>query len=228
MRPIFIRLIAGILLIYGLAGLAVSLWGANQATQLFGDARATLDTTYSVDSESMARTIARTLGSAASASSAGSESLSRAQESIRAGSASAAELSNAMSALGNDLSFELFGTRPFADVVGPVRRSSQNLSTLASSLTTTEQSLDANRQSFDELERELRDLESQSNQVADRIAAATESRALSRTISSAEWLANLVIGGFALQSVLFLAIGCALLLVAPPRVTAIVPPLDGE
>src|SRR5215212_9298670 len=154
MRPIFIRLIAGILLIYGLAGLAVSLWGANQAAQLFGDARATLEVTSSVDSNLMARTIGRTLGRAASASSAGSESLIRAQESIRAGSASAAELSNAMSALGNDLSFELFGTRPFADVVDPIRRSSQNLSTLASSLTTTEQSLDANRQSFDELGRE--------------------------------------------------------------------------
>jgi hypothetical protein len=228
MRPIFIRLIAGILLIYGLAGLAVSLWGANQAAQLFGDARATLEVTSSVDSSLMARTIGRTLGSAASASSAGSESLIRAQESIRAGSASAAELSNAMSALGNDLSFELFGTRPFADVVDPIRRSSQNLSTLASSLTTTEQSLNANRQSFDELGRELRDLESQSNQVADRIAAATENRALSRTISSAEWLANLVIGGFALQSVLFLAIGYALWLVAPPRLPAVVPPLDGE
>jgi hypothetical protein len=86
-----------------------------------------------------------------------------------------------MRALANDLSFDLFGSRPFADVIDPVARSSQN-----------------------------------------------HSRALSRTITSAQWLANLVIAGFALQSVLFLAIGFALLMVAPPHPPAVIAPVDGE
>jgi hypothetical protein len=228
MRPIFFRLIAGFLLLYGVVGVCASIWGAGQAAELFGDARATLDATSGGDSMSMARTIGRTLGNAAGASAAGSQSLGRAQESIRAGSASAYELSNAMRALANDLSFDLFGSRPFADVIDPVARSSENLGTLAESLTSTERSLDANRQSFDALERDLRDLETQANRVADRISAATDNRALSRTITSAQWLANLVIAGFALQSVLFLAIGFALLMVAPPRVPAVIAPADGE
>lgn len=228
MRPVFFRLIAGFLLLYGFTGIGASIWGAGQAAELFGDARAALDVTSGVDSISMARTIGRTLGNAAGASAAGSQSLSHAQESIRAGSSSAYELSRAMQALASDLSFDFFGTRPFADVVAPVARSSQNLGTLAESLTSTERSLDANRQSFNDLERDLRDLESQSNRVADRIAAATDSRALSRTISSAQWLANLVIAGFALQSVLFLAIGFALLMVAPSHLPAVIAPVDGE
>jgi hypothetical protein len=228
MRPTFFRLIAGFLLLYGVVGICASFWGAGQAAELFGDARATLDATSGADSMSMARTIGRTLGNAAGASAAGSQSLGRAQESIRAGSASAYELSTAMRALANDLSFDIFGSRPFADVVDPVARSSQSLGTLAESLTSTERSLDANRQSFDALERDLRDLETQANGVADRIAAATDSRALSRTITSAQWLANLVIAGFALQSVLFLAIGFALLMVAPPHVPAVIATADGE
>jgi hypothetical protein len=133
-----------------------------------------------------------------------------------------------MRALAKDLNFDLFGTRPFADVIDPVARSSQNLGALADSLTATERSLDANRQSFNDLERDLRDLEAQANRVADSIGAATDGRALSRTISSAQWLANLVIAGFALQSVLFLAIGFALLMVAPPDAPAIIAPVDGE
>jgi hypothetical protein len=228
MRPFFVRLIAGFLLLYGIVGIGVSLWGAGQAAELFGDARAALDVTTGAESSSMARTIARTLGNAAGASSAGSQSLGTAQSSIRAGSASASELSTAMRALANDLSFDLFGTRPFADVIDPVARSSQNLGALADSLSATERSLDANRQSFNDLERDLRDLETQANRVADRIAAATDGRALSRTISSAEWLASLVIAGFALQSVLFLAIGFALLMVAPPHGPAVIVPVDGE
>ena len=122
-----------------------------------------------------------------------------------------------MRALANDLSFDVFGSRPFADVIEPVARSSQNLATLADSLTSTEQSLDANRQSFNDIERNLRELEGQANRVADRVSAATEGRALSQTITSAQWLANIVIAGFALQSILFLAIGLALLMVAPSR-----------
>jgi hypothetical protein len=228
MRPMFFRLIAGFLLLYGVTGICASIWGANQAAELFGDARATLDAASGPDSSSMARTIGRTLGNAADASAAGSQSLSYAQNSLRAGSASAYELSTAMRALANDLSFDLFGTRPFADVVDPVARSSQNLGSLAQSLTDTEQSLESNRQSFAALERDLRDLETQANRVADTVSAATESRALSRTISSAQWLANLVIAGFALQSVLFLAIGFALLMVAPPHVSAVIVPADGE
>jgi hypothetical protein len=228
MRPIFFRLIAGFLLLYGVVGICASIWGANQAAQLFGDARAALDATSGTDSTSMARTIGRTLGNAARATAAGSQSLSYAQDSLRAGSASASELSTAMRALANDLSFEIFGARPFADVVAPVARSSQDLGSLAQSLNSTEQSLDANRQSFEALERDLRDLETQANRVADSISAATESRALSRTITSAQWLANLVIAGFALQSVLFLAIGFALLMVAPPHTSAVIAPADGE
>jgi hypothetical protein len=228
MRPIFFRLIAGFLLLYGVTGICASIWGARQAAELFGDARATLDATSGTDSISMARTIGRTLGNAASASAAGSQSLGYAQDSLRAGSASASELSVAMRALANDLSFDLLGTRPFADVVDPVARSSQNLGSLAQSLTSTEQSLDANRQSFVALERDLRDLETQANRVADTIGAAAEGRALGRTITSAQWLANLVIAGFALQSVLFLAIGFALLMVAPPHMRAVIVPADGE
>jgi hypothetical protein len=228
MRPIFFRLIAGFLLLYGVVGIGASLWGASQAAELFGDARATLELTSGADSMSMARTIGRTLGNAASATAAGSQSLGAAQDSIHAGSASAYELSTAMRALANDLSFDLFGSRPFADVIDPVSRSSENLATLAESLTRTERSLDANRQSFDALERDLKDLETQANRVADRISAATDSRALSRTISSAQWLANLVLAGFALQSVLFLAIGFALLMVAPSHAQVAIAPVDGE
>jgi len=226
MRPVFFRLIAGFLLLYGVVGIAASIWIAHRASELFGDAQATLEATSSVDSSNMARTIGRTIGSAANASSAGSESLGRAQASIRAGAASASELSTAMRALANDLSFDIFGSRPFADVIEPVARSSQNLATLADSLTSTEQSLDANRQSFNDIERNLRELEGQANTVADRVSAATEGRALSQTITSAQWLANIVIAGFALQSILFLAIGLALLMVAPSRTPVIITPVD--
>ena len=228
MRPIFFRLISSFLLLYGFVGIVASIWGAGQAAQLFGDARSALDLTNSVDSSSMARTIARTLSSAASASAAGSESVAHAQVSMRAGSASALDLSIAMRALANDLGFEVFGSRPFANVIQPMSESSQNLGALAESLTNTERSLNANRQSFSDLERDLRDLETQANGVADRIAASTDDRALRGTITSAQWLANVVIAGFALQSVLFLAIGFALLMLAPPRVPAVTFPADGE
>ncbi|MFN0070994.1 MAG: hypothetical protein ACKVVP_05830 [Chloroflexota bacterium] len=216
MRPLVIRLIAALLLTYGLTGIVASVLGARQAAALSSDAHAALASVRPADSSATARSIGRTLGSAASASSSGTQSLGRAQESLIAGAASATDLASAMSTLANEMRFEIFGSRPFGDVAQPLERSGQRLDELAMALTGTGHSLEANQRDFAALEQELRVLEQQSYWIADQIASAADSQAIAQTISSGEWLAHLVIAGFALQSLLFLAIGAALLLLTHP------------
>jgi hypothetical protein len=199
-RPKWLRPVAVILIAYGIVGVLIGIvllaiglhmWPILQAlpAQLAASLRAT----------------ALTVGAAAAAASGATASLNQAQQVAQAASQTAQQASDNVRQLGQAMDIQVFGARPFGELVPRFTDTANNLQQLGTSLSGTSQALALNSAQTGTMQDNLNATQQELNQLAEMIDTDVGSGVPILVLVGAIWVLQLV------QAVLILVAGVVLL-----------------
>jgi hypothetical protein len=225
MRSAFIRLVAVLLIVNGIAGVA-AVWSGWLVTATLIDGMRASSTTVT---EQQARLVAsvRSVAVGVEDTSQATSGLSRSTAQVRTAVGDATQTAGQLAATFDRLSqasrVSVLGVRPLEGMIEPFAANAADFRQLAVSLGATAESLETNAREMARVSDDLRGIHGQVSAVASEVEALQSAGLMQQGLASIEWGGRLLLGMIFFEATLSALTGLALLLMAGQHGTRLSP-----